>query len=777
MDLTTATAAGRSRSSRTKVGNMLSMNRETKPGHWQTVAPKEKKQKRQEEKKDVKKDRLGVAIDPTAAAFAAFDRSYANKAAAAKAAAAAAAQQKDASYSGAFAGLVDEVPQVVQDEEGSSGDEGSSAAAPAAAAKAPKQPKAPKKPKLTVAQVAAGVDVAALKAWMTEVKRKYSKNETAQLEALSDWLLVAFKEASLDLGKLLSTKGLAVATEQPLAEVPQPLLSTITSFVSDVGDDALLAMCVPLTAAVVSEAVGGPSGTAPTGKGKAGLQVMLAVILRTRPQVLVRAAPELRLAGRQLSGAGRLQVLLWVVNQAAVVDPSVGVAVWVRLLLPQLLGLPELPASSSGAPSSSAAAAKGSGSKGITPAALVDDLMRPLEVPLQGPAVQFLAGLLSKLQASGAAAATGDVRHAGGDVEPTVPGAAVELLSRLAAGKPVTTAAAPTAGGPGAAAAAAAAAVEGKKAAAARAAAASALAPQLPGLTQLAAATSCLRQYSDWLLLALESAAQSDAAPESPDQLVQRSASSVVACICGSDACFALWESKHKGSLRGSARVLAALLQRPELLKPLLQQPDAAGAFRELLAALPARHRAHLAAGKGWQGSCARVAEDACSKLPKKLGRAGRGGKGAARSQGSGSSSLGSLGVVLGATAALAGVVVMAGLYRREVAGVVQAYAGKEAAQQVDTVLLPLEASLQQLQAAAAPHVAALQAAAAPHIESLQAAAGPHLEAARAAAAPLLQQVQDKVAPVMAPVVRELEQVMASASKHLQEMLEKAKSQ
>lgn len=76
------------------------------------------------------------------------------------------------------------------------------------------------------------------------------------------------------------------------------------------------------------------------------------------------------------------------------------------------------------------------------------------------------------------------------------------------------------------------------------------------------------------------------------------------------------------------------------------------------------------------QGSCARVAEDACSKLPKKLGRAGRGGKGAARSQGSGSSSLGSLGVVLGATAALAGVVVMAGLYRREVAGVVQVRPG-----------------------------------------------------------------------------------------------------
>jgi hypothetical protein len=219
--------------------------------------------------------------------------------------------------------------------------------------------------------------------------------------------------------------------------------------------------------------------------------------------------------------------------QAAKVDPAVGVAVWVRLLLPQLLGLPELPASSSRAPSSSSAAAKGSSSKGITPAGLVDDLMRPLEVPLQGPAVQFLSGLLAQLQASGAAAASGDVRHSDGDVEPTVPGAAVELLSRLVAGKPVTTAAAPTTSGPGAAAAVAAAAVEGKKAAAARAAAATALAPQLQGLTELAAATSCLRQYSDWLLLALESAAQSAAEPESPDQLVQRSAASIVACICG----------------------------------------------------------------------------------------------------------------------------------------------------------------------------------------------------------------------------------------------------
>lgn len=136
---------------------MLSMTREPKPGHWQTVGGAKDKKKRQEEKKEVKKDRLGVAIDPASAAFAAFDKAFLDKGMAAK------EQQEQQSYKGAFAGLVDEAPAHAShdDDEGSSGDEASTATpaggAGAAALAKPKQPKAPKKPKLTVAQVAAGV--------------------------------------------------------------------------------------------------------------------------------------------------------------------------------------------------------------------------------------------------------------------------------------------------------------------------------------------------------------------------------------------------------------------------------------------------------------------------------------------------------------------------------------------------------------------------------------------------------------------------------------------
>lgn len=55
-----------------------------------------------------------------------------------------------------------------------------------------------------------GLDVSALQGWMAEVQQRYSANETAQLEALSDRLLGGFKEASLDMGKILGTKGLGV---------------------------------------------------------------------------------------------------------------------------------------------------------------------------------------------------------------------------------------------------------------------------------------------------------------------------------------------------------------------------------------------------------------------------------------------------------------------------------------------------------------------------------------------------------------------------------------
>jgi Tfp pilus assembly PilM family ATPase len=83
---------------------------------------------------------------------------------------------------------------------------------------------------------------------------------------------------------------------------------------------------------------------------------------------------------------------------------------------------------------------------------------------------------------------------------------------------------------------------------------------------------------------------------------------------------------------------------------------------------------------------------------------------------------------VLGLAVLVLGLVVVLGLYRLEVAGIVQAYAGKEAAQQLDAaVLSPIAAGMQEL----APYVQQAREAAAPLVEPLQpvfAAVGKQLE-------------------------------------------------
>lgn len=203
--------------------------------------------------------------------------------------------------------------------------------------------------------------------------------------------------------------------------------------------------------------------------------------------------------------------------------------------------------------------------------------------------------------------------------------------------------------------------------------------------------------------------------------------------------------------------MLAALAARPSLLQPLALAPGAVDAFRALLSALPARHRSHLAAGKGWQGACARAAQDACAVLPRQLPRGGGRFNPVA---GGSSGAVGAALPLLGCTLGLAGLTVAIGLHRREVAGVVQAYAGRPAAERLDEMLLtPLEAALapalpalDALMTAAAPAVTATWEAAAPVLEAAHTAALPALEAVRRAAAPALERAAACAGPALEAV-------------------------
>lgn len=117
-----------------------------KQGQWEMVKTKADDKKKRDEKKAKaaqERDRLGVAVEQTNTALAAFDRNHAAKEAAREAA------------KNAFADLeVEAPPRQVHGDELDSDDAEPAASSTTAAAQ--KKPKAPKKPKLSVAQVAAG---------------------------------------------------------------------------------------------------------------------------------------------------------------------------------------------------------------------------------------------------------------------------------------------------------------------------------------------------------------------------------------------------------------------------------------------------------------------------------------------------------------------------------------------------------------------------------------------------------------------------------------------
>lgn len=229
------------------------------------------------------------------------------------------------------------------------------------------------------------------------------------------------------------------------------------------------------------------------------------------------------------------------------------------------------------------------------------------------------------------------------------------------------------------------------------------------------------------------------------DKLVSRSAAAVLTCLVASDACFELWEQKHKGQLRGSCRVLWAMASRPDAIRVLQRNKPKAALLRKLLAALPARHRSLLEGGKGWQGACAAAAEDAVAVM------SGRGRAGGRRGGAGGSSGHDALLGVAGGVLVLGGVLAVSAWQRQEVVALLGHYAGGEVAQQVDMLLLqPLHAQMEVAAAVAEPHARAAADAATPYVEAATAALAPHLAAAKAAVAPLVEQAQEAAAPLVA---------------------------
>lgn len=123
------------------------------------------------------------------------------------------------------------------------------------------------------------------------------------------------------------------------------------------------------------------------------------------------------------------------------------------------------------------------------------------------------------------------------------------------------------------------------------------------------------------LRLSLDTAVLSDGPFQGAgDETVDQAARNMLCCIACDAQAPAVWESRHNKQLKGSTRVLQHLLAvHPQHFRPILASRESKAAFVKLLQSLRQRHKSQLTQGKGSLKTCAKESELACSGLHQKL--------------------------------------------------------------------------------------------------------------------------------------------------------------
>lgn len=218
--------------------------------------------------------------------------------------------------------------------------------------------------------------------------------------------------------------------------------------------------------------------------------------------------------------------------------------------------------------------------------------------------------------------------------------------------------------------------------------------------------------------LALDTATLSEGPYEGVnDETVDQAARNMLCCIAKDSQSASVWESRHKQQLKGSTRVLQHLMHAyPNHFQPIQASAQARATALRLLQALRQRHHNQLTTGKGWARSCAKASESASLALQHKLRN---------RS--------GSFGALLLVSFTI-GLAVVALLYNPEAQEAMHAFGQTSAGQQVFSTAHSVQAQI-------SPYMNAVREIASPYAQQLSAKAAPALNSITAQIVPYGQQI------------------------------------
>ncbi|XP_059307352.1 uncharacterized protein LOC132058937 [Lycium ferocissimum] len=208
------------------------------------------------------------------------------------------------------------------------------------------KPKKVKKPKVTVAEAAAKIDNSDLAVFLVDISASFEKQEDIQLMRFADYFGRAFAKVSssqFPWMKILRESSVEKMVDIPLSQIAEDVYKTSVDWLNQRSFDALGSFVLWSLDSILADLVqhqGAPKGSKKvvqqvTSKSQVAMFVVLAMVLRRKPDVLISLLPIMTENGKY-QGQDKLPVMIWAITQACQGDLIVGLFMWVHFLLPML---------------------------------------------------------------------------------------------------------------------------------------------------------------------------------------------------------------------------------------------------------------------------------------------------------------------------------------------------------------------------------------------------------------------------------------------------------
>ncbi|URE34431.1 hypothetical protein MUK42_34893 [Musa troglodytarum] len=216
--------------------------------------------------------------------------------------------------------------------------------------------KKPKKPKVTMAEAAAKIDAADLATFLAEISAIYESQQDIQLMRFADFFARSFALVSASQfpwAKMFKESPVAKIADVrlfclfliPVCHISESVYKISVDWIALKSPEALCEFVLWCLDSILIDLASQQSTVKGSkkliqqspSKAQVAIFVVLAMVLRRRPDTLISLLPKLK-DNSQYHGQEKLPVIVWLFAQASQGDPVVGMYLWAHYLFPVVCG-------------------------------------------------------------------------------------------------------------------------------------------------------------------------------------------------------------------------------------------------------------------------------------------------------------------------------------------------------------------------------------------------------------------------------------------------------